>query len=75
MGSQRGPQVYSLPSEVSLGKCCVSREEIIHSIKAESILSDSNSGFHENKKELRVTKMEDFNSILQWTAVDFKWGL
>lgn len=75
MGSQSGPQVYSLPSEVSLGKCCVSREEIIYSIKAESILSDSNSGFHENEKELRVTKMEDFNSVRQWTAVDFKWGL
>lgn len=64
MGSQRGSQ-YTLSLEMSAPECCLSREEIIYSIKAESILSGSNYGFNENEKELKVTKMEDFNSILQ----------
>lgn len=63
----------SFPSESAPG--CFSREEIIYSIKAESSLSDSNSGFNENEKEPKITKEEDFNSVLQWTAVYFKWIL
>lgn len=73
MGSQRSPQCAL--SLVRSAPGCFSREEIIYSIKAESSPSDSNSGFNENEKELKITKKEDFNSVLQWTAVDFKWDL